>query len=193
MSNSARELSNLNGNPKHKIGRKDIGLEFYVPISIFTAAKRAIWGYMNIFVYNLCRITMPRGSMRIWSELCPSHLSWSCFLPSAQECIFLQTLWDFEIPTVFFFYSATTKSTNNFDIIYTHFSAFISPHADCRCLSRWNLVRAGALCPVPRCGFVTLWYLCWLWGQATSLCLCPTSWFMIDNKVESSLFSLDEA
>ena len=65
VSNSARELSNLKGNPKHKIGRKDIGLEFYVAISIFTAAKRVIWGYMNIFVYNLCRITMPRSSMRI--------------------------------------------------------------------------------------------------------------------------------
>ena len=182
MSNSARELSNLNGNPKHKIGRKDIGLEFYVPISIFTAAKRAIWGYMNICVYNLCRITMPRCSTHIWSELCLSHLSWSCFLPSAQECLlnFSPNIMT-EIPKVFFFYSPATKSTNNFDIIYTHFFALISPHANCRCLSRWNLVSAGALCPVLRCGFVTLWYLCWWWGQATSLCLCggvhcPTSY-----------------
>ena len=101
VSNSARELSNLNGNPKHKIGRKDIGLEFYVPISIFTAAKRAIWGYMNICVYNLCRITMPRCSMRIWSEFCLSYLSWfSDQCPGMSLKLFTK---HYEIPKVFSF------------------------------------------------------------------------------------------
>ena len=101
VSNSARELSNLNGNPKHKIGRKDIGLEFYAPISIFTAAKRAIWGYMNICVYNLCRITMPRCSMRIWSEFCLSYLSWfSDQCPGMSLKLFTK---HYEIPKVFSF------------------------------------------------------------------------------------------
>ena len=50
---SREELSNLNGNEKHETGRKVIGATFYVPISIFTATKRALWEYMNIHGYTI--------------------------------------------------------------------------------------------------------------------------------------------
>ena len=50
---SREELSNLNGNEKHETGRKVIGARFYVPISIFTATKRALWEYMNIHGYTI--------------------------------------------------------------------------------------------------------------------------------------------
>ena len=50
---SREELSNLNGNEKHETGRKVIGATFYVPISIFTATKHALWEYMNIHGYTI--------------------------------------------------------------------------------------------------------------------------------------------
>ena len=163
-----------------KLGEKILDWSFTFPLA-FSQPQSALYGDTWIYVSTICVEWQCHAVLCVFDQNFVSHI-WVGFLTSAQECLlnFSPNIMT-EIPKVFFFYSPATKSTNNFDIIYTHFFALISPHANCRCLSRWNLMRAGALCPVLGCGFVTLWYLCWWWGQATSLCLCggvhcPTSY-----------------